>query len=341
MMLVRPTRTDDLDELARLAAEVGPGMTNLPANRKLLEDRIQLSIDSFAREISDADRPGEESYLFLMEDTASGQAVGCCGVIASVGLSRPFYSYRLVRLPHTSRELNRYETLTVLQMVNEYRGAAEIGTLYLTPDYRKDRNGRFLSRSRFLFMAEFSQRFPKLVMAEMRGVQDERGRCVFWEGVGRHFFDMDFSYADYLSAVGKYQFIADLMPKHPLYVRLLPKAAQKVIGVAHEASRPALKLLQREGFRFEGCVDVFDAGPSVHCPLDQIRTVRESLRAKVGTVVEAVQSGSFMIANARLHNFGVCRGNLRVQDDETVGITQDVAAALKLEVGDYLRFVKL
>lgn len=341
MMIVRPVTTDDLDALARLAAEAGPGMTNLPRQRGLLDSKIQASVSSFAREISETDRPGEESYLFLMENSTNGEAIGCSGIIAAVGLSRPFYSYRLVRLPHTSRELNRYDTLTVLQMVNEYRGAAEIGTLYLTPNYRKNRNGRFLSRSRFLFMAEFPRRFPRLVMAEMRGAQDEQGRCVFWEGVGRHFFDMDFSYADYLSAVGKYQFISDLMPKHPIYVRLLPRAVRDVIAVPHEASRPALKLLEREGFRFEGCVDVFDAGPTVHCPLEQIRTVRDSLCASVRAVVKTVQSDSFIIANTRLDNFRMCRGNLRLQDNDTVRIPRDVADALKLEVGEQVRFIKL
>ncbi|MFQ6022894.1 MAG: arginine N-succinyltransferase [Acidiferrobacterales bacterium] len=340
MIVIRPSTLDDLDALIGLGAEAGAGMTNLPRERELLEAKIQASIDGFAREIGDSDKPGEESYLFMMEDSSAGKVVGCCGIIATVGLSRPFYSYRLVRLPHTSRELKRYDTLTVLQMVNEYRGAAEIGTLYLTPTYRKNGNGSFLSRSRFLFMAEFPQRFPELIMAEMRGMQDEQGRCVFWESVGRHFLDIDFSYADYLSAVGKYQFIADLMPKHPIYLRLLPKAARDVIGVPHEATRPALKLLEREGFRHEGCVDVFDAGPTIQCPLSEIHTVRESTRVAIHRIVKAVDSEDFIIANTQLENFRMCRGNLRMQNNGKASIPRNVADALMLEVGDHLRFVK-
>ena len=70
------------------------------------------------------------------------------------------------------------------------------------------------------------------------------------------------------------KFIADLMPRHPIYVTLLPAEAQRVIGQVHESSKPALKNLEAEGFRFNGMVDIFDAGPCVGCARDQIRTVR-------------------------------------------------------------------
>ena len=167
MIVIRPITLDDLDQLEKLALESGPGMTNLPSNREVLEKKIHTSIDSFARPIT---APGEESYLFVMEDTVKRRVVGTSGIIASVGLTRPFYSYRVIHLAHTSLELNRYESVGVLQMVNEYRGVTEIATLYLTSDYRRGGNGKLLSRCRFLFMAEFPQRFAKRVMAEMRGV---------------------------------------------------------------------------------------------------------------------------------------------------------------------------
>lgn len=335
MIVVRPVTLNDLDPLEQLAIESGPGMTNLPANREVLERKVRTSLDSLSREVK---TPGEESYLFVMEDTSNQRIAGTSGIIASVGLSRPFYSYRVIHLAHTSLELNKYDSVSVLQMVNEYRGDTEIATLYLTPDYRRGGNGKLLSRCRFLFLAQFPQRFAGRVMAEMRGAHDEQGRSIFWESLGRHFLDMDFSKADYLSAQGKYQFIADLMPHYPIYIRLLPREAQAVIGITHEATRPALALLEREGFRFEGCVDVFDAGPSIHAPLAQIRTVRESAQARVDTIVDALESEPFMIGTTRLENFRVCRGNLRIQGEGTVEISREVAQALELGTGDMLRF---
>ena len=44
-----------------------------------------------------------------------------------------------------------------------------------------------------------------------------------------------------LTGIGKKGFIADLMPKLPIYVNLLSKEAQAVIGEVHDNTRPALK----------------------------------------------------------------------------------------------------
>ena len=66
---------------------------------------------------------------------------------------------------------------------------------------------------------------------------DDKGRSAFWDAVGKHFFGIDLVKADYLSMVNK-KFIADLMPRFPLYVPLLPPAAQAVIGQVHPETRP-------------------------------------------------------------------------------------------------------
>jgi len=336
MLRLRPAHPDDLPALVELAARAGAGMTNLPANPEVLGARIQRSRDSLQRQV---ETPTDEVYFFVLEDMAAGRLAGTCGIIARVGMTRPFYSFKIVTLIHVSRELNRYDPVKTLQMVNEYQGATEIAMLLLHPDYRRDGNGRFLSRSRYLFLAAFPERFDNLVMAEMRGVSDAEGHSAFWEGLGRHFFDMDFTRADFLVASGHYHFINDLMPKHPIYIRLLPEAAQAVIGVAHPDTRPALALLEREGFRFEGCVDVFDAGPTVHCPRDQIHSVRTSRQARVSAVVADLDLRPHLIANTRLEDFSCCRGGLWVDPHNEVRITPAVAKALTVEPGDTVRYV--
>jgi len=85
---------------------------------------------------------------------------------------------------------------------------------------------------------------------------------------GRHFFEVDFPTADALSFQNK-KFIADLMPKHPIYIPLLPPEAQAVIGNVNDASRTALSILEREGFEFNGMVDIFEAGPVVQAHRDR------------------------------------------------------------------------
>lgn len=334
MLRLRPARPEDLHGLVDLAARAGAGMTNLPANPEVLGTRIERSQDSLARAV---ETPTDEVYFFVLEDTDSGRLAGSCGIIARVGMTRPFYSYKIVSLIHVSRELNRYDPVKTLQMVNEYQGATEIGMLLLHPDFRGNGNGKFLSRSRYLFLASFPLRFDELVMAEMRGVSNEKGRSAFWEGLGRHFFDMEFTRADFLAASGHYHFINDLMPKHPIYIRLLPEAARTVIGVPHPDTRPALALLEREGFRFEGCVDVFDGGPTVHCARQQIFTVRTSRLSRVSAVVQGPDFAEHLVSSTHLPDFACCRGGLRVDPHGDVQITPAVAQALGVEVGERVR----
>ena len=103
---------------------------------------------------------------------------------------------------------------------NDHTGCSELCTLFLDPDFRKNQNGKFLSKIRFLFMAAFQDCFKNTLIAEMRGYSDENGRSPFWDALGHHFFDMDFATADYLSGIGQKVFIAELMPRFPVYMRI-------------------------------------------------------------------------------------------------------------------------
>ena len=118
-----------------------------------------------------------------------------------------------------------------------------------------------LARSRYLFIATHRARFADRVLAELRGVQDERGGSPFWDGVAGRFFGMSFQEADYFNAINGNQFIADLMPKHPVYVAMLSDSARSAIGVPHPSGRAAMRMLEDEGYAYEGYVDIFDGGP--------------------------------------------------------------------------------
>ncbi len=335
MIGIRAVEADDLEALHQLAIDAGIGMTTLSKDRELLKQKIENSVNSFAKDVQ---TPGEELYWFVMEDTHSGRIIGSAAIYAAIGLSRPFYSFRVINLTHTSQELEKYEPVRALQMVEEYRGYAEVATLFLTPKYRKNGNGKFLSRSRFLFLAEFGQRFPERVIAEMRGVQDDEGHSAFWDNLGRHFIKMSFSKADYLSSLGNYQFIADLMPKYPVYIRLLPEAAREVIGVVNEATKPALELLRREGFRFEGCVDVFDAGPTIVCPINDIETVKASRSAVVESIAPQAHELDYMISNCKLENHRIIRGAVLTLANGSIELDQQAAEYLGVNVGNRVRY---
>src|SRR5690606_4411775 len=128
------------------------------------------------------------------------------------------------------------------------------------------------------------------VIAEIRGVTDANGDAPFYDHLAKHFFHMTFEEADSNSAIRGNQFIADLMPKYPIYVNLLPEEARAVIGQPLEASRPAMMMLQKQGFSYEGYVDIFDAGPTVQAERSKIRAVAQSRRARVADIVDSIES---------------------------------------------------
>jgi arginine N-succinyltransferase len=337
MVLIRPVSIDDLEPLAKLAEMAGVGLTTLPPDRDLLRRRILKSQRSME---NIPDRPGGESYMFVMQDADSGKVVGASGIVSKVGGFEPFYAYRLETFVHESEFLKVRNEMQVLQLVREHDGPAEVGSLFLSPEFRKKDYGRFLQLVRFLFVAEHREAFEPLVVSELRGIIDDKGRSPFWDAVGRHFFEIDFPKADYLSVVNK-RFIAELMPTHPLYVPLLPKEAQDVIGKVHPSSKPALTNLEAEGFRFSGMVDIFDAGACVSCPRDEIRTVADSRSAVVEKIGDdPIQSPTYMIG-ATGREFRVTMCDVEAVSPTGVRITTDCAKLLRVQVGDRVRIAML
>lgn len=69
-------------------------------------------------------------------------------------------------------------------------------------------------------MAQYPERFAPTVIADMRGVSDKKGNSPFWDNIA-YFFKMHFAEADRLTLATDKQFIADLMPRQFIYVRLV------------------------------------------------------------------------------------------------------------------------
>jgi arginine N-succinyltransferase len=334
MFVVRPVRMDDMDRLVELATSASYGLTSLPKDPELLRKRILESLNSFAKP---ADKPRGELYLFVLEDATTNLIVGTSCIVSKVGGFEPFYAYRVENRVHESESLHIRKELQILNLVAEHSGPSEIGGLFLVPDHRKHGNGRLLSLFRFLFMIERHVRFEPTVIAEMRGVVDQQGNSPFWEGLGRKFFELDYSKADLLSVMDK-SFIADLMPSCPIYALLLPESAQQVIGKVHPNTEPALKMLQDEGFVKSDMVDIFEAGPLVYCRLDEIRIVRESKSAWVYEITDKeIESPRYIIANTDT-DFRACFGAAEDAIESGIRIGPETAGALNVKVGSRVRY---
>ena len=338
MMIIRPITTADLPALVALARSTGVGLTTLPPNELELAKRVDAAVASFTGNVQKAD----EIFLFVLEDTIARRIVGTCGLATAVGLRQPWYSYRVGLVVHASQELGLFTQTPTLFLSNDHTGHTELCSLFLDPAYRRDRNGHLLSKSRFLFLAQHRNRFSKKIIAELRGVSDDSGKSPFWESLGRHFFSMEFSQADYLTGIGKKSFVAELMPKHPLYSSFLTPEAQAVIGKTHPHTLPALHMLEREGFRYEGYVDIFDAGPTVECDVDDVSAVANSraFKAVISNVAPDADAVVHLVSNTTIGDYRATLVAATPVADK-FPLNAETAAALHVDVGDDIRAVPL
>jgi len=336
-MFLRPATIDDHAAVLELARQAGFGMTSLPPDAAVLRDKIEASVASFAGTYP---KPGQESFFFVLEDSEhGGHIAGTCGIKARIGLSQPFYSYKLTTITQVSSQLDIFSQQTMLQVTNDLTGATEVGSLFLEPSYRRDRLGKMMSLSRFMFMAAYPEFFAEQVIAEMRGVHDVDGNAPFYNALPKKFFQMNFAKADYINATQGNQFINDLMPKYPVYLNLLPRSAQQVVGKVNAASEPAKTMLERQGFKYTGYVDIFDGGPTLLAERRAIDVMTASRRAKVVTIAELKEeTKKYMVSNDQLGGFRCAVGRLEVTPEGEVCLTPRFARRAGVQLGDTIRY---
>ncbi len=334
-MIVRPVRSADLPALIDLARSTGAGLTTLPANEERLAHRVGWAEKAFR---GDAER-ADADYLFVLEDDA-GAVVGISAVAGAVGLREPWYNYRVGLTVSASQELNIHRQIPTLFLANDLTGNSELCSLFLRADQRTGLNGRLLSKARFLFIAEFRELFGDKVIAEMRGMSDENGRSPFWESLGRHFFKMEFSQADYLTGVGNKAFIAELMPKFPLYTCFLSEEARAVIGRVHPDTEPALAMLKAEGFSYQGYVDIFDAGPAIEAETAKIRAVQGSQALVLAIGTPGDDATPYLVHNRKREDCRITAAPARLAAG-TLVVDPLTAKRLQLSAGDQVRAVPL
>ena len=323
---LRAARPADLEALYEMAKLTGGGFTNLPPDRTALRGKLERAEVAFSQ---DTETLADELFVLVLEDARTGAVRGTCQLMTQVGQRWPFYSYRLNTLTQYSQELDRTVRAELLSLVTDLEGSSEVGGLFLHPSERAGGLGLLLARSRYMFVAMHRKRFAERILAELRGIIDERGGSPFWEGVAGRFFGMGFQDADYFNAINGNQFIADLMPKHPVYIAMLSEDARSVIGVPHPTGRAAMRMLEDEGFRAEGYVDIFDGGPTMVARTDSVTSVKGAVTATIiGLSVDEGERA--ILATGRLGTFRACFG-ARVLNGEG-GIAIDSASADLLDV---------
>ena len=334
--LLRAAREKDLEALYRMAKGTGGGFTNLPPDRPTLKGKLERAARAFTRE---EDALGDDLFVFILEDTATGKVHGTCQIFSQVGNEWPFYSYRIGRITQHSKELDRTFRAEMLTLCTDLDGSSEVGGLYLDATERSAGIGKLLARSRYLFMRAHRARFADRTLAELRGAIDDAGNSPFWDGLAGRFFDMSFRDADDFNARHGNQFIADLMPKHPIYTALLSEGARQVMGQPHYSGRPAMRMLETEGFGYQSYIDIFDGGPTMTVETNRIRTIRDARDGTIrGLTASDDESPTHLVSCGRLAGFRACLGHIGEEATEGVTLDERAAKLLGASTGDIISY---
>ena len=327
---LRAARPEDFSAIYEMSKLTGGGFTNLPPDRGTLVKKLARSEDSFQRE---QDEQAADLYMFVLEDPQEGKIRGTCQVFGQVGVVQPFYSYHLSTMTQSSPELGQTFRNQMLTLTTDLEGSSEVGGLFLHPQVRAGGWGALVARSRYMFMKMHRGRFGDRTLAELRGVIDDAGNSPFWDSLAGRFFDMTFPEADEFNAVNGTKFIADLMPRTPIYVALLPDQAKAVMGQPHPTGRAALRMLEAEGFVYDRYLDIFDGGPTVIARTDNIRTIRES---ETQTICEIGSGGKLrmLLATGRLKDFRACCASVKKLPRKGICIDPRAAELLEVREGD-------
>ncbi|SAK79308.1 arginine N-succinyltransferase subunit alpha [Caballeronia calidae] len=342
MLFVRPARLSDLDELERMARAAQPVLHSLPRDRRALEMRVALSEDSFRAEV---EFPGEEFYLFVLEDSQTGRLLGTSSIVASAGYSEPFYAFRNDALIHASRELKVNRKIHALTMSHELTGMSRLTGFYIDPSLRTG-NGEaaahLLSRARMIYIAANRKRFSSEVFSLMLGVTDDAGASPFWDAVGRKFFGRDFEQVESESGGRSRTFIAEVMPSYPLYVPLLPGEAQRVLGEPNESTLLAYDIHLEEGFEPDRFVDIFDAGPVLTIAVDKSASAGSGELRAVQVVNAAASGGApYLVAAGGAHEFRCIVTDLAGTRADGAALNPAAREALGVDDKDTVRCVPL
>lgn len=272
MFSFRSVCLDDFSDIQELS--LLKNFINIPRNPKILEEKIQKSIQSFQNPNKNV---SANVFMFVLEDLSIGKVIGVSLIHALHGTKKePHFFLKVGQENKYSDSLNTGFIHGTLKFGYTTHGYTEIGGLILSPEYRGHalKLGKALSYGRFLFIAQNRELFTDQIHVELMPPFDEKGNSPLWEAIGRKFLNMDYIDADMLSRKNK-EFILSLFPKGTIYETLLPVEARDAIGKVGRETEPVKKMLESLGFTYQHEVDPFDGGPHYRAETDKISLVKQ------------------------------------------------------------------
>jgi len=176
-------------------------------------------------------------------------------------------------------------------------------------------------------------------VTEIVGYSDEHGDSPFWDAIGRNFFDLNYAEAERLCGLKSRTFLAELMPHYPIYVPLLPDAAQEAMGQVHPRAQVTFDILMREGFETDHYIDIFDGGPTLHARVSGIRSIAQSRVVPVKMGEMGKGGRLYLVANGQLQDYRAVLLELDWAPGKPVNLSLETAEALGVGEGASVRIV--
>jgi len=135
------------------------------------------------------------------------------------------------------------------------------------------------------------------------------------------------------------------MPRFPVYLELLPQEAIEVIGRAHRDAAPAQRLLEKEGFNYNGAVDIFDAGPIVECDRSEIRSIQNTRTARIKSIASSVSDSSesplCIVSNRNLSEYRLIMSRIENPTEDEITLSASDAKMLNVDIGSEIQMLQM
>jgi arginine N-succinyltransferase len=331
---LRPCRAKDLDQVFYLTNLASYGLTSLVKDRIFLKNKIEYSLQSFSKKVQ---MPLDEEYFFVLENLYDKRLIGLCGIKASTGSIETYYSFKVSTQVFSCPSSNLQKEHQVLQLKEVSKGPSEFCSLFLDPEFRKLHLSKLLFVGCLQFMNAFKHRFHESIVSQLRGIIDYKGYSPFYEGLCKHFFGLTYQEACKLIHNDD-SFIKALLPKDPIFVSLLTKEAQEVVGKCHEHTQTFLRIILNEGFYYPNEIYILDGGPDLYATFKDIKSVKNIKKGVIKDTKKSIDNFQVFVASNSKYDFRACYAKIEELDFEEVFIEEKTLKALKLKIGDTMNY---
>ena len=291
--LIRSVSASDYNSLFQLALK--SSITNFPAKKEIINQKIQISLNSFAQTVPKADR----NFIFVLKDQE--YIIGSSQIKSQYGgKNTPYYTLQISEEADNKSLLFRAHT----------DKTSYLGGLVLDPSYRgnPERLGRQISLIRLLFLAMNPSWFESTIYTEINPFLDSKGHNPLFEYLS-HTYSMK---QEDIQTTNVEKWIK-LFPKTPIPFSQLPQQVKTSLGKPNQWSKRAEQILKNQNFYFTNQLHPLDGGPCLQGKVSQIPIIQNTKTVFLKKVTdEKVKTKKWFWGQMNNNQFtgGVLRGFL-------------------------------